>query len=384
MRYVVALLCGVAPAALAQPAGGFKHVLIVVQENRTPDNIFGSNPNFEAGVDIASSGQNSKGQTIPLTAERIDSCYDVKHQHLEFVQMYANGRMNGADLEQLSGGHGSKCHLPPNAQFKFADNTTGTVQPYFDLAKQYGFANRMFQTNQGPSYPSHQFLFGGTSAPTATSSLFVADNLQYRNIGAGCQVKSKQRVSVIDQYGSETSNPPVYTCFDRPTMADLLDAHGLSWTYYLNTDGKQQGQTSIWNAPASIQKICGANGHGHGADCKGAEYASHVEGKQAQILKDIQACKLPAVSWVIPNGSDSDHAGITGPTGPAWVASIVNAVGTQPACAGGESYWKDTAILITWDDWGGWYGLGLGRRLHLRLPGAAPGCFGLYAAGLRG
>jgi len=55
------------------------------------------------------------------------------------------------------------------------------------------------------------------------------------------------------------------------------------------------------------------------------------------------------VSWVIPSGQASDHAGSTvGTLGPSWVASIVNAIGNS-------SYWANTAIFITWDDWGGWY-----------------------------
>jgi phospholipase C len=82
---------------------------------------------------------------------------------------------------------------------------------------------------------------------------------------------------------------------------------------------------------------------------------NHVISAQAQILTDIANCNLPAVSWVIPNGADSDHAAGNKGTGPAWVASIVNAVGTQPACAGSETYWDDTVIFVTWDDWGGWY-----------------------------
>ena len=64
---------------------------------------------------------------------------------------------------------------------------------------------------------------------------------------------------------------------------------------------------------------------------------------------------LVILSWVIPDGTWSDHAGIgTDIKGPAWVAAIVNAVGTANRC-GNESYWNDTVILITWDDWGGWY-----------------------------
>ncbi len=51
---------------------------------------------------------------------------------------------------------------------------------------------------------------------------------------------------------------------------------------------------------------------------------------------------------MIPSGQDSDHAGTSGLTGPSWVASIVNAIGNS-------AYWANTAIFITWDDWGGWY-----------------------------
>jgi phospholipase C len=72
-----------------------------------------------------------------------------------------------------------------------------------------------------------------------------------------------------------------------------------------------------------------------------------LEGQQNKILNDITAGQLATVSWVIPNGNASDHPGNQG-NGPSWVASIVNAIGTS-------QYWKDTAIIITWDDWGGWY-----------------------------
>ncbi len=70
---------------------------------------------------------------------------------------------------------------------------------------------------------------------------------------------------------------------------------------------------------------------------------------QTQILTDITNNQLQDVSWVIPSGQASDHAGSTvGTLGPSWVASIVNAIGNS-------SYWANTAIFITWDDWGGWY-----------------------------
>ena len=336
-----------APPALAAPA--FKHVVILFQENRTPDNIFGSNPNFEPGVDIATTGQNSKGDTIKLQPVTIAGCYDISHSNQAFTLMYRGGKMNGADLEPVSF-YGS-CTVPPNPQFAYADNSTGDVQPYFDLAEQYGFANRMFQTNQGPSFPAHQFIFGGTSAPTETSRLFASENMTASTGGAGCAATPGQRVLVIDPQGAEAQFPPVKPCFDRPTMADLLDHAGLSWKYYMDTII----DNTIWNAPAGIKALCDAKTRNGVPACTNPEYLSNVVPTPSQVLTDIAACNLADVSWIIPDGQNSDHAGVTGTTGPAWVASIVNAIGSQPTCTGGDNYWSDTAIIITWDDWGGWY-----------------------------
>jgi phospholipase C len=66
------------------------------------------------------------------------------------------------------------------------------------------------------------------------------------------------------------------------------------------------------------------------------------------VLSDIANGQLPAVSWVIPNGQESDHPSGTDGSGPSWVAAIVNAIGNS-------QYWSNTVIFITWDDWGGWY-----------------------------
>jgi phospholipase C len=66
------------------------------------------------------------------------------------------------------------------------------------------------------------------------------------------------------------------------------------------------------------------------------------------ILSDISHGMLPAVSWLVPDLTNSDHPGDHSDTGPSWVAAIVNAIGES-------AYWKSTAILIVWDDWGGFY-----------------------------
>ena len=350
----------------------FKHVVIIVQENRTPDNVFGSNPNFEPGVDIAKFGMNSKGQKIDLTALPLVSCYDLSHTHNAFVSAFHRGKMDGADLVKV--GKNPGCKVPDNPQFKFIDNSDGTVQPYFDLAMQYGFANRMFQTNQGPSFPAHQFLISGTSAPNATSPLFAAENMAYKS-DAGCIAPPNQTVKLIDPHGSETSNAPIYPCFDHATLTDLLNAAHLTWKYYTPTAG------SIWSAPDAIHHMCVPKMQGDKLVCTGADWVDNVVIPQTGVLTDIRNCKLANVSWVIPNALESDHARSTDGSGPAWVASVVNTIGANPTCPGtGEVYWKDTAIFITWDDWGGWYdhvppyrigqknGWGKGYVYGLRVP----------------
>jgi hypothetical protein len=75
---------------------------------------------------------------------------------------------------------------------------------------------------------------------------------------------------------------------------------------------------------------------------------SKVVPQNTQLFTDIADGQLPAVSWVIPDGRSSDHPKINDGSGPSWVASIVNAIGTS-------QYWSNTTIFITWDDWGGFY-----------------------------
>ena len=98
----------------------------------------------------------------------------------------------------------------------------------------------------------------------------------------------------------------------------------------------------MWAAPVAIQHICQPVNR----VCKGPDW-KYVINDPPQVLTDIAEGNLANVSWVIPAGSYSDHPSY-GSGGPAWVASIVNAVGKT-------SYWQNTAILVTWDDWGGWY-----------------------------
>jgi phospholipase C len=318
------------------PSGVIQHIVVIVQENRTPDNLF----HGLAGADIADAGINSKGETIILQPTPLANSYDLSHTHQAFEQMYDNGKMDGADKVSVT----CTSNCPPNPQFLYVQPSD--VQPYFQLAQSYTFGDRMFESNQGPSFPAHQYIISGTSIPSVGGTYgdyYVAENPTPLD-PTGCTAPSDERVFLIDPAGLESVS--IYPCFEHSTLMDLLDQAGISWRYYAPTPG------SIWTGPNAIAHLR------NGADW------SNVVIPETQVLSDIAANKLAQVVWVIPDGSASDHAGSNNGTGPSWVASIVNAIGSS-------SYWNNTAIIITWDDWGGWYD-------HV-----APSIYNVYEYGFR-
>ena len=336
-----------------------QHIIVIVQENRTPDNLFQDQNLINAGADIQNYGINSSGKTIQLsqidlgTTGSNPDAYDVGHTHADFVAMCdlnANTNtcaMDGADkIATTCNKQLGPCPPPANPQFMYVNPVD--VAPYFQMAETYTFADRMFQTNQGPSFPAHQFIFSGTSAPAIGSDEFVADDpLGIASRFSGCVAPPAEYVELIDPSGVE--NQTMYPCFEHQTMSDLLDAANLSWRYYA------PNITGIWTAPTAIDHMCVPNvPPPNGTICTGADYTASapkvvLEQSQsnAQILTDISSNNLAQVTWLVPPGDASDHAQSLG-CGPSWVTSVVNAVGNSP-------YWSNTAVILTWDDWGGWY-----------------------------
>lgn len=341
----------------------FQHIIVIVQENRTPDNMFQGlcappygnsqscsiNPgpnqyNIQTAkwYDLSNVRGYTQPQPVGFTA-----AYDLDHSHPAYEQMCDNMfalnapcRMDGATRIACFG------TCPSKPQFRYVDNSTGALNPYLDIATQYGFANYMFQTNQGPSFPAHLYLFGGTSAPGASddaNGIFAAEESIPGGMPTGCVGAMNQIVYLISPPGHESTY--IYPCWDIQTMGDFPQA--FSWKYYTPS------APATWTAPTVIQHICQSSGYG--GECQGSEWINNVDLTPSHVLTDISGCSLRGVSWVVPSAENSDHAGYDAPGGPSWVASIVNTVGASNHCDGGQGYWKDTAILILWDDWGGWY-----------------------------
>ncbi len=343
----------------------FQHVIVIIQENRTPDNLFQGLCSSPFGSSTSCSTTptstqyniqttnwldktSSTGTTVPITVP-LDNNYDPSHTHPAFTTMCdvntATGicRNDGAASNSCSGTCGTR------PQYRYVINTASILNPYLTLATSYAWGNYMFQTNQGGTFPSHQFLFGGTSAPSAADDAigtFAAENMAPDTATtAGCIATAGTTVKLITTVNEKTT---IYPCFEHQTMADLFDTAGISWKYYT------PGAGSIVTAPNAIDHIC-VPSEATGGKCTGTDWVNDVKIKPQTILTDITGCKLKQVNWVTPGGQNSDHPDSNTGGGPSWVASIVNAIGTNPKCKDNETYWDNTAILITWDDWGGWY-----------------------------
>ncbi|HEX8818001.1 MAG TPA: alkaline phosphatase family protein [Terriglobales bacterium] len=329
------------PTPPPNSAGKIKHVVIIFQENRTPDNLFHDPALIAAGADISSTELTSTGQTVTMQPGSLGVPYDLSHAHDAFKRMYDNGHMDGADLIQVSCSPGYTGCPPANPHFIYVK--AADVSPYFQMAEQYTFGDRMFQTNEGPSFPAHQFIFSGTSAPTQTSNLFISENPNTQP-AAGCISPPDSLVTLIGPDGVEGDK--IYPCVDHQTLADELTAQNVSWRFYTPT------YDYIWTSPTAIEHLCVPNAAPPNATaCTGSAFNNVIQyttKNPAPILTDIASNNLATVSWVIPSAPNSDHA--SNPAwigGPSWVASIVNAIGNSP-------YWSNTAIIVAWDDWGGW------------------------------
>lgn len=348
----------------------FRHIVVIFQENRTPDNLFqglcsapfGSSASCSATpaagqYDVQTDGwldQKSASGVIHPATVPLASKYDMDHSHAAFAAMCDADTVTGACRMDGTARVACMGNCAKQPGFRYVDNSTGILNPYLQFATQYGWANYMFQTNQGPSFPAHQFIFGGTSAPTAmddAAGVFASENVSGGGAAglaatAGCIAPMNTTVQLIDPNGIEDPSNKIYPCFEHNTLPDVLPA-SVTWRYYT------PGAGSIWTAPDAIRHICESNGPG--GQCLGQIWSTNVDLTPADILRDIGNCNLRSISWVMPSGANSDHARINDGGGPSWVASIVNQIGGSTSCDGGSGYWKDTAILITWDDWGGWY-----------------------------
>jgi phospholipase C len=327
--------CGGAGSALPTKSMAFRttssapiqHIVVVIQENRSFDNLFATFP----GADGATQGpmKTTSGSDIyvPLKEAKLAEHCDFGHGYHGFLRSYDDGKMDGFGLA------GNKCSGNHTAAYQYVD--PADIKPYWELAKKYVLADQMFQTQGSGSFTAHQDLIAGNTVYAGTTRTMI----DYpTSTPWGCDAPPGTRTSKLTWNGSQLVyhfNAGPFPCMHYATIRDLLDAKSISWKYY--SPPVEGGEGQLWNAFDAIKAVRYSS-----------EWGTNVTDSEKRIFTDISKKRLPAVSWVIPDRQNSDHPASGSDTGPSWVSSVVNAVGESP-------YWPNTAVIIVWDDWGGFY-----------------------------
>jgi phospholipase C len=343
-----------------------QHVIVVIQENRSFDNFFATFPGADGtttglakpmpplvAAACASSEQRviAEPTSIPLAEVSLTGeptsvnlhprthFQDLNHNHSGFAIDWDHGKMDGWDVGNFNAnGSGS-----PVCTYPYQYVNPDQIQPYWDLAKQYVLADHAFQTQGSGSFTAHQDLIAGGTQISSEEALI--DNPSY--FPWGCDANPTVRTSIIKRNRIVYHHAGPFPCLQYATIRDLLDAKSVPWKFYAvavqKETGPQNGGTAgIWSAFDAIKAVRYSS-----------EWQTNVTRSPLDIFTDISKHRLRAVSWITPDGENSDHPAEykdhrPADTGPSWVASIVNAVGES-------EYWNSTAIVILWDDWGGYY-----------------------------
>ena len=222
--------------------------------------------------------------------------------------------MDGFNKEHATPG------APKNPAYSYVPESQ--IQPYWDMSKQYVLADNAFASNLDGSFVAHQYSIAAYASKSVDSPV----------TSWGCEGGKSDTIQTLTQ--KRKYGPSIVACFDNPTIGTNADAAGVSWRYYtagINDDG------GIWSAYQAIQPVF-----------TGPDWSTNVVNPAAQFLTDVAKGTLANVTWITPTNENSDHPGANASGGPAWVASIVDAIGAS-------KFWPTTAIFVMWDDWGGWF-----------------------------
>jgi phospholipase C len=303
---------------MLQHATPIAHVVFIIQENRSFNNLFMGYP----GATTQSYGYDASGHKIVLRAQNLAELWDIDHfSPAFFAACDGKGKLPGTRCKMDGWDHELKTPLAPK-HAPYAYVPEAQVDPYWKMAKQYVLADKMFASNLDGSFIAHQYVVAAYASRAVDSP----------GGSWGCEGGSGDTIRTLTSSRTYGSSTPA--CFGNLTIGNEADTAAVSWKFYT---GAVNGNGGIWSSYQADSDIY-----------NGPDWTSDVINPPSQFLTDIASGKLANITWITPTYENSDHPGLNASGGPGWVASIVNAVG-------GSSFWKTTAIFIMWDDWGGLY-----------------------------
>jgi|HubBroStandDraft_6_1064221.scaffolds.fasta_scaffold05195_6 phospholipase C len=330
-----------------------RHIVVVVMENRTFNNLFLG----YVGADTQNWGLDQNGSHVKLTQISLNTAWDPTHSHLAlpgagggFYTEVDNFKNDGWANETFA-----DCNTPPctpETAYAFVQRTD--VQNYWDFAKQFTLSDEVFQDNEGASYIAHQYLIAG-QANGYTSSHLDAAELPPGSTQCPSAAAVVPTVDLTTAWpGVEEKANQIAPCQEYPTIYDLVDTAAgggypaINWKSYVPAT-----TVHYWNGPMSVQHLYNLYKQ-EGGDSGTGNFI--VDPGLSKFASDVATGNLPPLSYIIPCPDWSDHPGkftsqYKSMYGPSFVSFIANTIGLS------AQYWtkEPTAIVVVWDDWGGWY-----------------------------
>jgi phospholipase C len=338
------------PRLVALARHHIKHVVFLIKENRTFDDMFGRFP----GADGATEGTTCDGSTIPLRHDA-DHSPNLGHSFLDGVTGVDGGKMD--------------CFNPAG----YVQYHEGDIPNYWAYARRFTLADHFFSSVYGPTGIEHLWTFASQSDRFvdherpgqlgAARREFCDDPLETAFSFPIATRQQQERLYHAEELGPggvdelRASFVTRWPCTDVAVLPDLLQRAGVSWKEYRGANPWVQPLRMVRHVRFSPM------------------YRNVVSSER--FLQDLHAGSLPAVSWLTPPFEVSDHPPDSICAGENWTVDVMNQLMQSP-------YWSSTADILTWDDFGGFYDhvppphvdlYGLGPRAPMLVisPWAKPG-----------
>ena len=332
--------------APTDPIHLIEHVVVIMQENRSFDSYFGTYPGVD-GIEMSGGAPvacllNTPALTTCTAPFHDTADVSVGGPHsLDAATADINGgRMDGF-VEEARSGAGGRCADPFEPTCGAGADVMGwrddrEIPNYWAYARNFVLQDQMYEAVKSWSLPSHLYMVSEWSA-----SCSVPGDPQ------SCQSDASSPPGLRPHRSQASNVRPDYAWTD---LTWLLHSQGVSWAYYIASgtqpDCYNDGETcdprpqnaitpQIWNPLPYFDDV-------------------HQDGElgNVQPLDNFYTAvandALPAVSWIVPNGTVSEHPPGRISAGQSYVTGLVNTLMSSPA-------WAHTAIFLAWDDWGGFY-----------------------------
>lgn len=283
-----------------------KHIVILMRENHSYDNLFGRFP----GGDGTTVARLSNDQVIPLGHTPDHLLGDISHTSMAASSGIDHGRMDRFNLIHGAMQHGFDASL---SQYQQAD-----IPNYWSYAQHFTLDDHFFPTVAGPSYPNHLVTIAGTNDGINSNP----SGNWHRAWGCGMHGAS---VTVV---AAGTRDPhSMYPCLHIPTLPGELQRRHITWTYY----SPDSFQSLMWDGIAGVP------------DSWDSRFSLDT-----QFIRDVKTGRLPAVSWLVTSERYNDHPPHSICQGENWVVRQIDALMRSPL-------WTSTVVFMTWDEFGGFY-----------------------------